>query len=260
VIFYLKKIISPLFFPLTIILILLLISNFLILFSKKKQLSKIFIIILTIIFIAFSYGIFINSAIKSLERKYPPLLNIQKNPLLKDVRWIVVLGGGINDDPYLPLTSKLSNATLTRLIEGIRIHKELPKTTFILSGGKVWNTTSEASLMKKMAIKLGVNKNKIQIEDNSKDSKDQALLIKNIIQKDKSIIVTSAYHMNRVSLLFKKQNLNFIPAPTAYLISKHNKFFIGRLFPSLKNITNSEKLIREYLGTIWAYLRGQIEY
>jgi len=257
-IFYLKKIISPIFFPLTITLILLLISNYLILFSKKNRLSKIFLTTLTAVFILFSYGIFIDPMIKSLERKYPPLLNIQENPLLKSAKWIVVLGGGVNDDPELPLTSKLSNASLTRLIEGIRIHNLLPDTTLLLSGGKVWNSLSEASLMKQLAIELGVNPTHIKTEEESKDSKDQARLIKKIIQKDKLILVTSAYHMNRVLLLFKHQKLDIIPAPTAHLISKQNSFFIGRLFPSPRKIIHAEKLIRESLGTIWAYLRGQI--
>ena len=52
----------------------------------------------------FSYGEVSDLFIRPLEQQYPPLSDFQA---VKDVKWIVVLGGGSAVDPALPLSSYL---------------------------------------------------------------------------------------------------------------------------------------------------------
>jgi len=90
-----------------------------------------------------------------------------------------------------------------------------------------------------------------------KDSKDQAREVENIVNDERFILVTSAAHMPRVMVLFKKQGLAPIPAPTDYRIKTRQSINPGMFFPSASNLLNAENAIHEYLGMIWAKLRGQ---
>ena len=93
--------------------------------------------------------------IKPLELWYPPLLDIST---LKDVKWVVVLGGGHTSSPELPAECpSLDNSSLSRLVEGIRIHRELPGSKLLLSGGAVFDPVPEAVTMAAVARMLGVS-------------------------------------------------------------------------------------------------------
>ena len=48
--------------------------------------------------------------------------------------WIVVLSGDTLSNPALPITARASGATLSRLVEGIRLHRQVPGSRLVLSG------------------------------------------------------------------------------------------------------------------------------
>jgi len=112
--------------------------------------------------------------------------------------------------------------------------------------------------MAKMAMALGSNKKELVLESESKDTKDQAALIKKIIGNDRFILVTSASHMARSMALFQSKGMNPIPAPIGYRVKKREKISPAMFFPSSKGIDKMEQVVYEYIGTVWARLRGQI--
>jgi uncharacterized SAM-binding protein YcdF (DUF218 family) len=89
--FLFKKILAPLFFPVPLCLEILLLGLFLLWFTKKQKAGKIIVSIGVGLIIIFSYGTFQDILLRSLENKYPPLINFQE---VDDVKWVVVLGGG----------------------------------------------------------------------------------------------------------------------------------------------------------------------
>ena len=46
------------------------------------------------------------------------------------------------------------------------------------------------------------------------------MVVKEIVGKDKFILVTSASHMLRAMALFRKQGMEPIPAPTDYMVKE----------------------------------------
>ncbi len=127
----------------------------------------------------------------------------------------------------------------------------------ILSGGDMFGLTSEARHMADVAESIGMDAKDIICEPDSKDTKDQAILIKSLTGGRQFILVTSASHMPRSMALFKKMGMSPVPAPAGHLTSK-GPSGPGSYFPSSKNLAKSENLIHEYLGIAWAKLRGQI--
>jgi uncharacterized SAM-binding protein YcdF (DUF218 family) len=86
-----KKIVAPLLFPVPLCLEILIVGLILLWFTKKQKAGKIIVSIGVGLTIIFSYGTFQDILLRSLESKYPPLINFQE---VDDVKWVVVLGGG----------------------------------------------------------------------------------------------------------------------------------------------------------------------
>jgi uncharacterized SAM-binding protein YcdF (DUF218 family) len=253
--FLLKKIVAPLFFPLSLCLEILLVGIFLLWFTRKQKTGKIIVSMGIVVLIALSYGAASETLLRPLEYKYPPMTDVSA---VLDIEWVVVLSGGSSPAAHLPITGQLSDASLVRLAEGIRIHRKLPKSKLILSGGGAFNTVAEAKTMADVAVALGMNDDEIVIESESRDTKDQARLIHKIVGNNRFVLVTSASHMPRSMALFEKRGMRPIPAPIGHRIKERQKITPAMFFPSAERIEKMERAFYEYLGLMWAKLRGQI--
>jgi uncharacterized SAM-binding protein YcdF (DUF218 family) len=253
--FLLKKFISPFFQPLSIVLVLLVSGLILIWMTKKKNLGRIIITLGTIVLLIACYGFLADLLVVSLENRYLPLLDVKYIQNAKDIKWIVVLGGGALPDPRLPLSSQLGPSSLTRLLEGIRLHRQLPGSRLILSGGAVFQDAPESETLAKTALLMGVNENDMVRENKSLDTSDQAKLISRIVGRNQFILVTSAIHMPRSMALFRKFGMVPIPAPTNYIVVRQSRTDPQAFFPSSGSLGKMEAAIHEYLGLIWMHVQ-----
>ena len=253
--FLFKKIVAPLFFPLSIILEILILGIFLLWFTRRQKAGKRVVFAGALLLSLFSYTSISNICLRPLEYKYPPLVDLHQ---FSEVKWVVVLGGGHNSDPKLPVTGQIGDASLSRLLEGVRIHKKLPASKLILSGSGVYDPVSNAMVMAGVAEVMGTGENRLVLEELSKDTKDQARLIHKIVGDERFILVTSASHMPRSMALFQKSGMKPIPAPADYLVKKRHGISPGLFFPSADSLRKVERVFYEYLGLAWAWIRGQI--
>ena len=261
--FILKKLISQVFYPVPLCLEILIIGMVLLLFTRKQRAGKLIISIGVMMVAVFGYEGIPNTILRSLEYQYPPLIvtaqsNTVVNDVIPSVKWIVVLGGGHTSDPKIPVTSQISEVSLVRLIEGIRLHNKTPGSKLILSEGKVFDLTSGAEVMAEIARAIGVDQKDIILEDESKDTAEEARLIKSIVGSDEFILVTSAAHMPRAVAMFKKLGMHPIPAPTGYLVIEGQNIDPSNFFPSSGGFFKTSSAFHEYIGLVWAKLRGQI--
>ncbi|NQT55363.1 MAG: YdcF family protein, partial [Desulfobacteraceae bacterium] len=109
-----------------------------------------------------------------------------------------------------------------------------------------------------VAVALGINDEDIVLESESMDTKDQARLIRKIVGENRFVLVTSASHMPRSMALFEKRGMRPIPAPIGHSIKERQKITPAMFFPSAGQIEKIERAFYEYLGLVWAKLRGQI--
>jgi uncharacterized SAM-binding protein YcdF (DUF218 family) len=86
--FLLKKIVAPLFFPLSLCLEILLAGIFLLWFTRRQKAGKIIVSIGVVVLIAFSYGAASDILLRPLEYKYPPMTDMSA---VLDIEWVVVL-------------------------------------------------------------------------------------------------------------------------------------------------------------------------
>ena len=165
----------------------------------------------------------------------------------RDVRYIAVLGGSVVDNPRLPVTSRLNDAPLVRAIEAARIHRLLPESKIITSG-RGGQRTSEASMMSQFLTSIGVEPDNLVIEDQSRNTHEQALAIRRIVGDRQFVLVTSAIHMPRAVLLFSREGMQPIAAPTGHLVKRGLGWNLGTLVPTLRYFQLFEHGLYEYLA------------
>jgi uncharacterized SAM-binding protein YcdF (DUF218 family) len=253
--FLFKKIIAPMFFPVSLCLEILLLGLIFLWFTRKQKTGKVILSMGFLLFALLSFSAVSDELLRPLEYEYPPIL---KSEGISGIKWVVVLGGGHISDPQLPNTTQLNGASIARLVEGIRLYRMAPGSKLILSGGSTFDPVPNAKIMADVAMAIGVNKNDLILESSSKDTKDQARLIKEIVGKERFVMVTSACHMPRSMALFEKQGMKPIPAPTGYGVKKRQRPSPGMFFPGAYALLKAEIAFHEYLGMAWAKIRGQM--
>ncbi|MDD5169636.1 MAG: ElyC/SanA/YdcF family protein [Syntrophales bacterium] len=259
--FFLKKLITPLFYPLSSCLIIMSLGLVFLLFKRKQGWGKFFIILGMASLALFSYEFAADGLLGPLERQYQPINTARLTTAAKDeIKWIVVLGGGNKPDPRLPATAQLTEETSARLVEALRLHRELPGCRILVSGGAVFNSESEAQVMARAAELLGIKPQNLVLEPDSRDTEEEAVLIRKIVGADRFILVTTASHMPRSVALFRKTGLDPIPAPTQFLVTetKGTGIHPGAFYPNPRDLVKSGLAIHEYLGILWSKMRGKI--
>lgn len=253
--FWLKKLISAFLLPLPFGLIWITLGIVLLIAHRAKRLRNALFTIGFLIILAFSFSPFSFALLNQLQSQYTPLMTIPK-----DVTQVVVLGGGVSGGKNYPPNLNLNSASLSRLVEGIRLYKIIRTDNvdaqLVLSGGRVFQSPTVAGKMKNTAVMLGVNPNNTALEDGSLDTRQEAVFLKKIVETKPFILVTSAYHMPRSMALFKDLGMHPIAAPTQFM--GHHENSILWYIPCSNSLGVSDVAIHEYLGILWGEFKGYI--
>ncbi|MEI7590657.1 MAG: ElyC/SanA/YdcF family protein [Deltaproteobacteria bacterium] len=219
-------------------------------FTKKKQrLGKILALIATVALIAISYSATPNFLLKYLENQYPP---VRMNTVgdVKEIKWVVALSAASYNLPSHG--QQPSSSSALRVMEAVSVMRQLPQAKIIVTG-----TPDSTDAMLMSALVMGIKREDIVREAKSNDTKDHAKNVKLIVGKDKFVLVTSAFHMPRAMLLFRKQGMAPIPAPTNYL-SRRVVLPIQEWFPICENIEKTNNALNEYYGIAYYWIAGDI--
>jgi uncharacterized SAM-binding protein YcdF (DUF218 family) len=261
--FLFKKIVSPFLFPASLCLEILLCGLFLLWFTKRQKRGKVAVTIGTALLLLLSYNFLPAGLLRGLEREYPPLQGAAGEGAAaanstEPVQWIVILGGGHTCDPKIPVISRLSEASLVRLAEGIRLYRENTGSKLLVSGGGIFQSCTDARSMAEAAVLLGVPVGDVVLENKSRDTEEEALLIKEMLDGERFLLVTSAAHMPRSMALFRKQGMEPIPAPVGQMVADDGGLSPGEFFPGPDGLKRSTVLFYEWLGIAWAKMRARI--
>ncbi|RJX73754.1 envelope biogenesis factor ElyC [Vibrio sinensis] len=251
--FELKKIVSALVMPLPALLIIGFIGLMLIMFTRKQK-TGCFVVLFSFI------GIFLiafqpvsSRLLMPIERQYSAFL-----PVDGSIDYVMVLGSGHVVDDTIPPTSELSRTGLMRLAEGIRIMRIYPGAKLILSGYGGGSEESNARMMAKVALALGVSKSDIILLETAKDTWEEARQAAAFVKHKKLVLVTSASHMQRALNEFHSAGIDPYPAPTNYLAQKNVDQAWVKYTPRATYLEQTERFWHESLGLIWQSLRDWV--
>jgi uncharacterized SAM-binding protein YcdF (DUF218 family) len=246
--FFLKKLITPFIIPPGFFVSVLLISGALLFFRRRRRGTGIFSLGIGLLLWIFCSAPFSNFLMGGLESDYHLPHNVQG-----DV--IILLGGGIIDNvPDLSGIGVPTDRMLGRIVTAVRLQKKL-NLPIIVSGGKVYQSKrSEAPIVRRFLIDLGVEKEQIIIEENSRDTYENAKYTKELCLQNNyknPILITSAYHMKRSLLSFKKVGLNARPYPANFKSKRIGHLRWHHYLPQLGSLTTTADALHEYLGLIF---------
>ncbi|MEZ8739260.1 envelope biogenesis factor ElyC [Photobacterium swingsii] len=251
--FELKKLISALLMPLPAMLILGLFGLLVLWFTKRKGLASLLLTTSLLGIFLFAFQPISTKLLYPLERQYTGFI-----PSNKPVDYIMVLGSGHVIDKNIPVTSELSRTALMRLSEGIRIHRLYPSAKMILSGYGGGTEISQARMMAKVALSLGINKTDILLLETAKDTWEEAFQASSVVGNKNLVLVTSASHMERALFEFNEAGLQPTPAPTNYLAHRNIEQPWAKYTPQAKYLEQTERYWHETLGQWWQKLRNII--
>ncbi|MEA2049710.1 MAG: ElyC/SanA/YdcF family protein [Campylobacterota bacterium] len=229
--FILKKVISAFIMPFSIGIILGVVG-LIFLYKNKNKYAKIFLTTSLLWIVAISYVPFSNALISPLENKYKKLEQIPT-----DVKYILLLGGDRENRGW----------------EALRLYHKIKDAKIITSGFEYRGSIPEAIITANILYDLGIPKDDIIIHSKAKDTKEEAIKIKEVLKDEKFILITSAYHMPRAMMIFQKAGLSPIPAPTDFKIKDSDKVIS---VPSGSNLYKTERAWHEYVGILWTKLKG----
>ncbi len=240
--------------PFNIILLLLLVGC-LLLFKKPKTGKK---LIGTGLVLVFMFGLeFIPGFMMgSLENRIPA------GDIPDKIDGIIVLAGAVDMEASRFELIEL-NEQADRIVVGIILSKKHPEATLIVTGGsgnlKQDQKFNEADYLKRLSLLLGIDKEKILIERNSRNTHEHAVeMAKLLPQNGHWVLITSAFHMPRSFGCFKNRGLNVIPYPVDYKTKSaiFSNLSLTSFLPTLGNISVFSIALHEWLGLLIYRLTG----
>ena len=161
----------------------------------------------------------------------------------------VLLGGGITEGT--PIGDIPTDSAYSRIVETAILYNKYPK-KIIITGGRVYDedSPSESSVYRDVLISLGIPRRDIILEEESRNTLENALFTKKILDEREltSItLITSATHMFRARNAFTSTGLEVAIAPSGY-ISNKSKYKVLDFIPSSHNLDFFLRALWEYVG------------
>jgi uncharacterized SAM-binding protein YcdF (DUF218 family) len=256
-VFVFKKIVAVLISPVPLCLDLLLAGLAFLWCTRRFKAAKVLLSSGTLLLLLLSSSAVSDLLLRPLEYKYRPLVIGSNDIAPLQPSYIVVLAGGYLPESDLPPATRLGN-TLPRVIEGIRLLRQLPGCTLVMSGGGRPGVAPESEVMAEAAESLGVERRRILLESRSRDTASEAKFVRTLVGQDRFILVTAASHMPRAMALFKKQGMDPIASPTDYVTRSSSGVSALDFVPTGAGILAAGRSVYEYLGLTWEWIRGTI--
>lgn len=196
-----------------------------------------------------STALFANFLTGTLEREFVP----RAMSVVERADAIVLLGGAMRGDTHMGTLADL-NHHADRLVHAVALYRAGKAPVVLVTGGGIEGARTEAQQMKDLLEVMGVPARDILLENDSRNTHDNAVHTAQILRAEgmqRVLLVTSAYHMRRSLALFAAQGVDVIPAPTDYqrLVTPH---LLPEWLPAVSNLYQSTEALHEIVG-YWVY-------
>lgn len=242
--FAIKKIITSLFIPPGIVIIVL-VATGIWSWRRNQRLCALINIAIAAILWLFSIAPISNALMRGLEAG----LTIPAHAR-GDV--IILLGGGINEAvPDLTGSGAPSEDMLARLVTAVRLQRQLDIPVIISGGSAYAGRMAEAPVVRRFMMDLGVQDRQILLESRSRDTVENATCSREIVSQKgfkRPLLVTSAYHMRRSIEAFKLAGIAVTPVPAQFSTGNNLPLIWADFLPGSDALHRSAKALKEHLG------------
>jgi uncharacterized SAM-binding protein YcdF (DUF218 family) len=217
-------------------------------FENKRKLGRTSTTAGVALLVLLAYGVPFNPLARALEDKYHPITDLRA---VRDVRWIVVLGGGHVSSPDVPVNSQVGASSLFRIIEAMRLLRAIPESRILFLGGRTFDAVSQAAISGDVALTLGVVGDQISLEEHPRTTAAEMSCVHQIVGAERFVLVTTAIHMPRAIMLASEHGLRAIPSPTDYRTRASDGDRLQQLLPQAGAFAIASATLHELIGIAW---------
>ncbi|RJQ64972.1 MAG: YdcF family protein [Desulfobacteraceae bacterium] len=165
---------------------------------------------------------------------------------------IILLGGALFEKvPDLSGTGFPDGDMLGRIVTSVRLQKRMQIPVIVSFGRVIEEREPGAPVIKRFLADLGVPEDQIILENESRDTYENAKFSMEICRKmgfDSPILLTSAYHLKRAYWVSKHLGMDVDPFPAFFMTQKHPGYSWYSLLPSGDNFARVSMALHEILG------------
>jgi uncharacterized SAM-binding protein YcdF (DUF218 family) len=242
-----SSIVSILMSPFNWIVVLLIGAYFI----RKKNWKRTFIILAVCLFIVFGNNWLLNAYIGTWQPKPVPV------PSLPVYSCGIVPGGFASPDEN---SNGYFNSSADRFIQAVKLYRRGKIQHLLISGGNGKpgdKNFREAAWVKTQLVQFGIPDSVIFVEDKSNNTQDNAVNSKHMLDSlhfpPPYLLITSAFHLPRAALTFKKDGLAVDPFPCNYTAGM-DSFSLDDLLPRPSVLLDWDRYLKEAVGYVWYLL------
>ena len=177
---------------------------------------------------------------------------------------IVVLGGPIDAEASAARGQTILDEGAARLTAAAALARRYPQARILYAGGvgSLWpSLPSEAPEAGKLLVALGVDPQRIVLEDRSRNTEENARFAAALVHPTPGqswLLVTSAYHMPRAMGLFRKAGFAAVAYPVDYRTLGGGRDWRLNLDPT-GGLELLDLAVHEWVGLVAYRLSGRID-
>lgn len=247
---YLSKILPVFVMPLSVVIMLVVLALLFLRYNRRRTAGALLALGLVIL-LAASTPFVAGMLYRGIESRYPPV------PLEDIPRGgcVIVLGGAVGA-PLPPRVTHEFNEAIDRVYMTSRLYRAGKAPIVIVTGGnQPWSESkiAEADLIRDVLMEWGVPGEAIFLEGSSRNTRENALYTKNIINAtncQSPLLVTSAAHMPRAVAAFNSVGIAVTPVSTDVRVTRQSVPSIMDFIPSAGALAMTTEAIREWIGQL----------
>lgn len=176
---------------------------------------------------------------------------------------ILVLGGSIDQVTTAARGGQVTLAAApSRITEAVALAHRYPSARLVFTGGSNAllraDALGEAEAAAKLFVELGIARERITIENQSRNTYENAVLTKAMVTPrpgERWLLVTSAWHMPRSVGIFRRAGFAVVPYPTDFETRNTERELWRPILPASRGLDLVDRMAREWLGLL-AYRVG----
>jgi uncharacterized SAM-binding protein YcdF (DUF218 family) len=198
---------------------------------------------------------------RTLTGGYQPLTSAAQ---ARGARVVVVLGSGsVNLRASARQLPMVTFEAGLRVLEAARLFDLLDGPTIIASGGITERDSAaapESEALRRALIDVGVRGDRILLESESKNTRDEAVVVKRMLAErgvTDFVLVTSPLHMRRSMLAFEQQGMHPIASPSQLMSERSEPGNL--LLPNELSLRVSDAVVYEWLARAYYWWQGWLK-
>jgi uncharacterized SAM-binding protein YcdF (DUF218 family) len=198
-------------------------------------------------------------ALHPLENRFK-----RPSPPPDNVAGIIVLGGFFEGAINLARGGYELNSSADRIVEAAVLARRYPQARVVVTGGSgslLLDGEADGATAPRLLEALGIERGRMVLEDQSRDTYENALFTRELVEPQEGetwLLVTSAFHMPRSVMLFRRAGFDVVPWPVDYRTTGEDSLGLSRN-NVVHTLQTTGVALREWIGLVAYWVTGRTD-